>query len=121
MKTKELNGGMLDYWVAKAEDRAVDYHDLGAHGGDFVTVVDPEQSGWVFWSPSRAWADGGPIISRENIATEKIGPIIWAATIGHQEKTRQLGNAYEHGETLLIAAMRAYVASKFGDEVAEIP
>ncbi|MDQ0082925.1 hypothetical protein J2W35_003284 [Variovorax boronicumulans] len=120
MKTSELTGGRLDYWVAKAEGRAVDYHDLGAHGGDFVTVVDPEQSGWVSWSPSRSWSDGGRIIERERItiAASKQGWGWLAYTGGYWlNEALQDFDVEEYGETYLEAAMRAYVASKFGDEV----
>lgn len=120
MKTSELIGGRLDYWVAKAEGRTVDYHDSGAHGGDFVTVVDAEQSGWVSWSPSRAWADGGPIIEREPLDIISNGPGEWAA--GYALESWQVEmHRCSYGPTPLIAAMRAYVESKFGKDVAELP
>lgn len=122
MKTEELIGGRLNFWVAKAEGRAVDYHDLGAHCGDFVTVVDTEQSGWVSWSPSRVWADAGPLIERERIGVIPFGPDgLWLGSMpgdvdycaGSDGADGQLG------PTPLIAAMRAFVASKFGAQVVD--
>jgi hypothetical protein len=65
------------------------------------------------------WAQGGPIIERERIATwferyedEDAGLPCWfAAKYGEREYP---------GPTLLIAGMRCYVASKLGDKV-EVP
>jgi hypothetical protein len=56
------------------------------------------------FSPSTDWAQGGPIIEREGIA---LLPPQLAEMPGYEGR----------GETLLIAAMRCYVASKLGDEV----
>jgi hypothetical protein len=53
---------------------------------------------------STDWAQGGPIIEREGIA---LLPPELAEMPGYEGR----------GETLLIAAMRCYVASKLGDEV----
>lgn len=75
--------------------------------------------------PSRHWQEGGPIIERERIG-------LWAGEEPHHgspapkgwfaeavgEKNRWPLKAY--GDTPLIAAMRAYVASKFGETV-ELP
>jgi len=61
------------------------------------------------WSPSRFWHQGGPIIEREriNVSCGKRGD--WWASMALNEKIE--------GPTPLIAAMRAFVASKFGEEV----
>lgn len=69
------------------------------------------------YSPSTDWAQGGPIIEREMIETlydtEDDPNIFWYA--------RPVGAvAYQEGPTPLIAAMRCYVASKFGDTI-DIP
>ena len=69
------------------------------------------------FTPATDWSQGGPIIEREEI------------TISHWSRTRLIkfwragltdenGKCYwQDGPTMLIAAMRAYVAFKLGDEV----
>ena len=109
-KVSELEGALLDAAVAKAEGYELD------SDGDNRTVRDnggaPSR-----WRPSTDWTQGGPIIERERIATYPplcVGDYDeWEATVGG----KMVG---ERGPTPLIAAMRAYVASKFGEEV-ELP
>ena len=57
------------------------------------------------------WYAAGPIIEREGIGLLPSGTAYYE---------REGGTHYSYGPTLLIAAMRCYVASKLGDEV-EIP
>lgn len=59
--------------------------------------------------PSSKWAHGGPIIERERIEMrpESNGQWLGIAMVGSEA----------YGSTALIAAMRAYVASKFGSEL----
>lgn len=59
------------------------------------------------------WSQGGPIIERERILIEPHSGNQWCATY-------KCPDAIYDGHTPLIAAMRAYVASKLGDEI-EIP
>ena len=94
MKVSELQGAALDWAVAKCEST------LYADGGM-----------WDLFCPSTEWEFGGPIIERERIELEWSGPD-WLAQI-------KADNEY-YGATPLVAAMRAFVASKLGDEV-EIP
>jgi hypothetical protein len=67
------------------------------------------------------WAQGGPIIERETIALfigmepERKENERWGAF-----SYRVGSDKTQYGPTLLIAAMRCYVASSLGDEV-EIP
>lgn len=113
MKTSELTEAALDWAVAKCE---------GLHREDTV---------WEVWASthqySSDWSLGGPILEREDISFRKYhnptseahgkyyaricresGTLIgWYKTTGHQMT----------GQTPLIAAMRCYVASKFGVEV----
>lgn len=129
-KVRELEGDALDDAVGNAAgvDMLV---DDGA--GDFRPFM-----------PSRNWDQGGPIIERERIV---VWPTVvfsdppnpneldietyqWAA---YHRNNKGLGGWFNGtggvdvtsrdgmpGPTPLIAAMRAYVASKFGDEV-ELP
>ena len=93
IKTSELEGAALDWAVAKCEC-----------GDDIVEIDDPH-----FYSTD--WAQGGPIIEREQIA-------MWPDEEGGFFASANEGAGVDyHGETYLIAAMRCYVASKLGDEV----
>lgn len=75
---------------------------------------------------STDWAQGGPIIDREEINLLKRDERPWsgyAYRYGKHKKLRgQRGCEIFRatGPTPLIAAMRCYVASKLGDEV-EVP
>ena len=123
MKTSELTGALLDWWVAKAEGaNVVDCNRFVRHlGMPLSPVLDDGggRDGPHYYRPSTNWAQGGPIIERERISPifEQFGIGNWIAAY-----VRELGeHAYhEHemdGPTPLIAAMRCYVVSKFGDEV----
>ena len=100
MKTSELTGAALDWAVAKCE---------GVINGDDLDLGFIRERGYT---PSTDWAQGGPIIEREEIETRKANSKEWGAW--------KDGVGCIHGPTPLIAAMRCYVASKLGDEV-EIP
>lgn len=102
MKVTELEGPLLDYWVARAEGK-------DAMLDESFVMIRP--SYWVF-NPSRAWALGGPILQREEIQLR----------VGMTGKWYALGYKYDRdeeieGRTPLEAAMRCFVASRFGNEV----
>ena len=107
MKVSELEGAMLDYWVKKA---------LG--------VNDPLMAGikWEYEtrsSYSTDWAKGGPILEREGIqiAPMRLGDV-WEIKSWHASRRNRGALACDQeAETPLIAAMRCFVASKFGEEV----
>lgn len=81
---------------------------------------------------SSDWSQGGPIIEREGIPIRKHSSGTWYAHMKLGDGERAQWHKYEwvtskaqkqvrfDGPTPLIAAMRCYVASKFGDKV-EIP
>lgn len=108
MKTSELTGAALDWAVAKCEGWSVVkdpflFHEIPAFSTD--------------------WAQGGPIIEREQIniqfctdLRDSNGEYI------HAEMQTHSHHGYWRGDHKqpLIAAMRCYVASKLGDDV-EIP
>lgn len=108
MKTNQLTGHALDWAVAKCE------------GGVGNKDVIP------WYKPSTNWAQGGPIIERENIALSPMPDGLCRAYAA--DGTRWAPNGDEvfnwkhkqQGYHPLIAAMRCYVASKLGNEV-EIP
>jgi hypothetical protein len=98
MKTSELTGAALDWAVAQCEGISV------RNGFDDNC---PEYS--------TNWAQGGPIIQRENIG-------LWSEGYDWEAKISVAFGEWlvEWDESPLVAAMRCYVASKLGDTV-EIP
>ena len=100
VKTNELSGAALDWAVNQIEE----------------CCDDPTTPPF-----STDWAQGGPIIEREEISISRefaSGRIEWAAWT--PAPIRDDAEAFGYGPTPLIAAMKCYVASKLGDEV-EIP
>jgi len=119
IKTSELIGAQLDWAVAKAE--ALNFEPyFYKHGQYWVIKVvrdgyNPERN--VYWfSPSTDWSQGGPLI-------EKFRPVIVYHN-GPDETpmaaTREQSPNFMAGDTVLIAAMRAIVAAKLGEEI-EVP
>jgi hypothetical protein len=119
----DLEGAMLDAAVATAELRGKYGHwetdgvSVRAHFADHDDRVGPSFTLAPF-NPSSDWSIGGPIIDREGIAflpgpvPSADGRIWWRAMV--------VGGPRQEGSTQLIAAMRAYCAATFGDEV-ELP
>ncbi len=102
IKTSELTGCTLDWAVAKCEG-FVDYRFDGVNG----RIGTGEH-----FNPSTDWAQGGPIIEREGIN------ITVGLTIKDWWAVQDSGAGFKaNGPTPLVAGMRAYVASKLGDEV----
>lgn len=115
-KVRELQGALLDAAVAKAEG-------LPVHPGRDYVVAHSINTRWAHeFQFSTDWRDAGPIIEREGISLHKEVapdrynewgdqppfPISWEARCRMSKIT---------GPTPLIAAMRAFVASKLGDTV----
>lgn len=117
MKTSELTGAALDWAVAKCEQPV--YSDKAliqalAAGSNGIGIE------WDAFSPSTNWAQGGPIIERENLCIDIDfnASGVWLSWIkrNYDDEPRYMVS----GTTPLIAAMRCYVASKLGDNV-ELP
>jgi hypothetical protein len=124
MKVSELEGAELDAWVAKAHGMVAMERPIskgkpltkfwgyemrdGVHAGSRVAVAT--------FKPSTDWSWGGPIIERERIRLHhRSAEIPWASQIFVNENS--VMPIYGYGDTPLVAAMRAYVASKYGEEV----
>lgn len=138
MKVSELSGALLDYWVGRADagdgfvGRIAQYTDGEAYC--VVPCGTRGEHGWTDqrkYQPSSDWATGGPIIELERII---VGTLQRMADNGLWTHLHWTGRAYHPnnrwndyapgfaGDTPLVAAMRAYVASKFGEEVPdEVP
>lgn len=96
IKTQDLTRPALDWAVEVAEEMTVSQREF---------------------QPSTNWSQGGPIIEREKIELKHLGydnPPYWGAWKFSPSKYERKGAI---GPTPLIAAMRAFVASRLGDEV----
>lgn len=120
-KTVELEDALLDAAAAKAEGQALHHRH-----GKLVVEILPGGNEPDYDSPlpfCSDWRYGGPIIEREKISLWAPAHPHWdswaATSVELQRKTAGIG-APRYGPTPLIAAMRAFVTSKFGDEV-ELP
>lgn len=102
-KVSELEGAELDYWVAKA---------LGGNTRiQFrVCYIEKVCGGWIKYSPSTDWSQGGPIIESADISLDTL-------LTGKNRKCASISGKFYGGPTCLIAAMRAYVTAKFGETV----
>jgi len=121
-KTSELTGALLDAAVAKAVGLAYEIHADKVWGDGYgITIVNQSPACWTgagYYEPSTDWRTGGQIIDRE-----KISMIV---DDGHTDAYVRLmtnhgelagSDGHGAGPTPLIAAMRAFVASKLGEEV----
>lgn len=138
MKVSELTGDLLDCWVAKClnpEEKIFNNSD----GWTLRWHIKPKKF-------SSDWAHGGPLIESNQIFMNPPSDVhynggpnngwksfdYWRATVSArvrtltpknemQEALKVRGVGRGNGETALIAAMRAFVASFYGDEVPDIP
>ena len=95
IKTSELDGAALDWAVTKSQGLIM-FDIIGR-------------------SPSTDWSQGGPLIEKYIGATDyEVGQV---KEPFYAETRCSNMEAYANGKTILIAAMRAIVASKLGDEV----
>ena len=108
----DLTGRALDYAVAIFEGG----HSLQSDGITWAVIMDGKtrvlSQGWgsIGYQPCIRWAQGGPIIEREQIAlTVNKGEGKWFAT--------GIAGRIGVGPTPLIAAMRYYIASKLGNSI----
>lgn len=137
IKVAELSDVSLDYWVARAKGfskhvaseisqkclRPVGRIPVICNGKEIL--VESFEKAANRFSPSSNWAEGGPIIEQELIAIFfgiSGHELIWGAEVrAHGEAwiDTTVWDCDAQGPTALIAAMRAYVSSKFGQEFKE--
>ncbi len=116
VKTKDLAGPALDWAVCFA-------NWLQATAGQAEQarqLMDRAVAANGLPSASTDWSIGGPILDRERIDTDFChftGP--WFSSIGGKtDDVPEVARAY--GSTSLIAGLRCFVISKFGDAM-DIP
>lgn len=99
--------------VSNATTVQIDWMVAKCEGKDY-TRLDGSSLTQDCFNPSINWEDGGPIISRERISIRHWTnvPIVHAYMPDSDWSS--------DGESALVAAMRAYVGSKLGNEV-EVP
>lgn len=117
VKTQSLIGPALDWAVAKASGVRT-YISRYEHTMTGVCIldadlVDMDTDGQQELKYSRDWHQGGLIINQEISELYEHKQLeCWAA--------KSKAGDVRYGPTILIAAMRCYLASKLGDEV-EVP
>lgn len=124
VKTAELVGPALDWAVAKCEE-SLDRKLTVIRREDYVgypierEIEFDSAPKFERYSPSRVWAQAGPIIEREKIELTLDRCNGWFAGCKQMPVT-SLHKHQGRGPTPLIASMRCYVESKLGD-VVDIP
>lgn len=117
--TKTLIGRALDYAVARGAGCRVEHNYPYAE--DYI-FYGWWQCGPAYWQPlnsySTVWSLGGPLVAREKVSLEIKHDGWWVASM----KFNHLDEAefMQCADSPLVAAMRCFVASKFGGEV-EVP
>ena len=106
IKTSELEGAALDWAVARS---------LGEHIG-----TDSEWCIGVLYSPSINWSQCGPLIRDHIIMLQHTQGAVIGDACGEWMATATYDDGVCLADTPLIAACRAIVAAKLGDEV-EVP
>lgn len=109
-RVAELEGAEMALWVGRSDGADFgpcwnqgEYIITGGHSG-----ICPE-----VYAPHEDWTQGGPLLEEYAIGFHPISDAEWQA---EEHITCCTGR----GPTPLIAAMRAFVASKFGETVDEV-
>lgn len=124
IKTSELTGAALDWAVTKALGIRTYIgryeHTLTGPCILDADLVDMQTDGEQELKHSRSWAQGGPLIEREELQVYVANAVDgkWCAKPSDSEYWDFDGAAY--GPTPLIAAMRCFCCSKLGEEI-DIP
>ena len=136
MKVSELEGALLDYWVARIN--GWEFYWSSKH--KYYSITKPNggrHHAWEGWTeynadtgkknkvphpatcihscdyfPSELWCDGGSLIEKYGINLTVSDNGIWWAMIGKGERLNS-----QSGPTPLIAACRCIVASVYNEEV----
>lgn len=120
----ELEGAQLDWAVAVADGQGDDVWLSGFEDVEDAETLERVPRRWCMvkcpydgekaFMPSEEWVEAGHIIQREQIS------ILWVPQHGQWESGYDCEQNEGCGDTPMIAAMRAFVTCKLGDEV-EVP
>lgn len=121
IKTSELEGAALDWatGVAVKGPDCVIYEDDGSHVSAHSYHEKTTSGYWHGWMPSTQWSQGGPLIDEHGIsfATVGTGPRDASGKEPVVSIISGIDGGIGQGPTHLIAACRAIVAAKLGDNV----
>ena len=124
VKTADLIGPAIDWAVGTALELPVEVCQIFQYGRPngkhYISIGETDKDGAeVDFVPSKEWAQGGPIIEREELGLKRNAPCSqgreWEASPSITAKGA--GGKWGYGPTPLLAAMRCFVASRLGDEV----
>lgn len=107
MKVADLQGALLDYWVARAAGLSVSPHQDWVDGAQLGSADGTKFNGW--YSPTQDWAECGPLIEQFDIDVYQSTGNWYADCRG----TDMVGC----GQTPQEAICRAVVAKVYGAEV----
>src|SRR5690606_21965244 len=117
MNVRELSGVALDWAAAKADGLEPYVCDFDYWAVDCADCLEMEIGGEFedSYSPTVSWDLGGPLIHKHGL---------WLSDDNDDPEQPHIssirGAHMQVGPTPLVAAMRALVASKLGDEI-EVP
>jgi hypothetical protein len=114
-KVAELEPGELDYWVARAKGLNAKMVPVRPKNDAVVCKVtlhleNRKTPKKMYYTPSWRWEIAGPIIEQHGCSITAVPEGGWSA---YDDSTGK----WFWGESILVAAMRAFVASKFGELV----
>lgn len=121
VKTEELSGEALNWAVAIVE-KLTAFVAPPQYGNPHLVCVMPEHvhRGGYRFSPSTDWSQGGPLHAEYQIeftADPECNQSMYASLAAWRSYGRSHRTRWSAGETHLIAACRAIVASVLGETV----
>lgn len=110
-KTDALEGPLLDLAVAKSIGLQAVIHQVDNAISPFFECCVLNERGRLKYqfTPSRSWAQGGPLVEEHAISLVERGRGHWVADMR--------GGTLMESDSPLLAAMRALVAARLGDVV----
>lgn len=122
MKTADLTGAMLDYYVARAEGVPVAELEIRAIGTLCVRnfpVAGMRVPMTLVLDYSTNWALTGPLLEKHFVEVFcNRAPLVWSGFITKYKP--HIHTFQESGPTPLIAICRALVRAAFGNEVDDL-
>lgn len=118
LRVSDLTGPALDYWAARADGQTPERIELTEHDVEPGAPLHV----WLGCGYSKNWEQAGLVLDRELISVyasvnHESGALDHWVTVDEKASSRH----GVIGPTAAVAAMRAFVRSKFGDIVAQEP